>query len=184
MKLLGLPAFAFLCFLHGIVVDGQRHLKGSKPKDLPDDVTTTIDWPLYCRCFHLATTASTDEVRQQAKQCFLDFFQSEEQRRILRLHRGRREECLTPANDGDSECKVVRAHFLGVTFRKDINEFHESFPPGTAVGYTVTLYSFWKNHPDIQNVCPPDAILQEVGIASMISDFSRMSSQQLSQGQK
>ena len=126
MKLLGLPAFAFLCFLHGIVVDGQRHLKGSKPKDLPDDVTTTIDWPLYCRCFHLATTASTDEVRQQAKQCFLDFFQSEEQRRILRLHRGRREECLTPANDGDSECKVC----LEKIYKKDASDNAQIISPG------------------------------------------------------
>ncbi|XP_068713447.1 uncharacterized protein [Montipora foliosa] len=182
MKLLCLPAFAFLCFLHGIVVDGQRHLKGSKPKDLPDDVTTTIHWPNYCRCFYLATKASTDAVKQQAKQCFRDFFQSEEQRRILRLHRGRREECLTPANDGDSECKVVRAHYLGLKFRRDINKLHQRFPPEKAKVYVVTLYPFWKNHPDIQNVCPPNATYQGLAIAIMIRGFSRMNSQQLSQG--
>ena len=59
-------------------------------------------------------------------------------------------------------------------FRKDIKRLTKQFRnPGDSMGSRVVLYTIWRGHPDIYDVC--NRRIDPLSIAKYIVDFSKLS---------
>lgn len=70
--------------------------------------------------------------------------------------------------------QVVRNHRLSILFRKDIKRLTKQFENAAAsMGSRVVLYTIWRGHPDIYDVC--NQRINPLAIAQYIVEFSKLS---------
>lgn len=136
-----------------------------------DGSAGSISWERYCACLNVAASEGINDL---VKNCFRDFFREPTVKAIRKRMAPRKVECFEARHDADADCQVIRKWELSRMFKTDIKALKSD------VSMRIVLYTFWRAHPDILEVCHTST--NALFIAGLIVELSAVTLAQLKTG--